>query len=247
MVWNDEFDGTELDSTKWRYEVNGLGGGNGELQYYTDENVVVSDGTLKIIARKEEYNGKEYTSSRITTQFTQDWKYGKFQIRAKLPGGRGTWPAIWMIPMYNAYGGWPDSGEIDIMESVGYDPYKVHSTLHTEIFNDANFNSQKGSSKTLSDPMNNFHVYELEWLPETIRFYVDGELIFTYVPRDYKVCPTSQQWPFDKQFFMILNVAIGGSWGGINGVDNTIFPVEMEVDYVRVFQSETITDIKPIE
>lgn len=241
LVWSDEFDGTELDETKWRYEINGSGGGNNELQYYTDQNATVSDGFLQITARKEEYLGRDYTSSRITSR--EEWTYGIMEIRAKMPSGRGTWPAIWMMPRFSRYGGWPNSGEIDITEHVGYDPLKVHSTVHTEKFNHK-LNTQKGGSTTILDPTSNFHTYKIEWLPDRILFYVNDYNLFTYKASNYGICPDAEIWPFDHDFFLILNVAIGGDWGGVQGVDTNIFPTTMVVDYVRVYQSDIITNLE---
>lgn len=243
LVWSDEFDGTELDSTKWVYEVNGNGGGNNELQYYTSDNVVVEDGFLKIIAEKEDYNGKEYTSSRITTQYKGEFKYGIFEARIKMPPGRGTWAAFWMMPVNSVYGGWPNSGEIDIVELVGYDPTKVHATIHTERFNHKD-NTQRGGTKTTTTATSEFHVYKVEWLPDRLNFYVDDVQYFTFIAGTTGICPDEDAWPFDKTFFMILNVAIGGDWGGAQGVDDTIFPTTMEVDWVRVYQSQEITDLE---
>lgn len=240
LVWSDEFDGNELDSAKWKYEVNGLGGGNNELQYYTDENTVVSDGTLKIIAKNEDYLGREYTSSRITTEFKASWKYGIVEAKAIVPGGTGTWPAIWMMPVYSRYGGWPRSGEIDIMEYVGYNPYHLHGTIHTKIYNGAAGTQKGGSTNAYDDITTEFHIYKIEWLPDKILFFVDEELIYTYDPSRFSSCPTSDSWPFNSSFFLIMNVAIGGDWGGAQGVDDSIFPVQMEIDYVRVYQANEL-------
>lgn len=243
LVWADEFEGTELNLDNWRYEVNGNGGGNNEEQFYTSQNVVVEDGFLKIIAKNEDYNGFEYTSSRITTQYRQEFKYGIIEFRAKLPGGRGTWPALWMMPVNSVYGTWPNSGEIDVVELVGYDENKIHATIHTDRFNHKEF-SQKGSAKNLPTATTDFHVYKVEWLPDRLNFYVDDEMYFTFIAANYHPCPDEEEWPFDKMFFLIMNVAIGGDWGGVQGIDDTIFPVAMEVDYVRVYQSEEITNLK---
>jgi beta-glucanase (GH16 family) len=246
LVWSDEFDGDTLDLEKWTYEVNGSGGGNNELQYYTDQNTVVEDGLLKIIAKKESYNDRDYTSSRITSDF--DFTYGIVEIRTKVPPGRGTWAANWMMPAYPTYGIWPNSGEIDIMEYVGYMPEVVHSTVHTKLFNHK-LGSQKGDTLTIPNLEDAFQVYKVEWLPDKIIFSVDDVEVFTFWPGQYLDCPEFGQWPFDHDFFIILNIAIGGDWGGAEGVDDTIFPTTMEVDYVRVYQDETITNIEqePVE
>ena len=240
MVWNDEFDGEELDATKWNYEVNGGGGGNNELQYYTDQNTVISDGTLKIIAKHETYGGKEYTSSRITTKSKGFFKYGIFEAKMIIPGGTGTWPAFWMMPEYARYGGWPKSGEIDIMEYVGYHPNFMHGTVHTKFYN-GQIGTQKGSSTSMyTDVETEFHVYKIEWLPDKIKWFIDDELFYTYDANKFSSCPDYEVWPFNASFFMILNVAIGGDWGGVQGVDDTIFPVQLEVDYIRVYQANEL-------
>ena len=243
LVWSDEFDGTELDLEKWGYEINGSGGGNNELQYYTDENTVVEDGLLKIIAKNEEYLSRDYTSSRITTENIFEFTYGVVEIRSKQPAGLGTWAAHWMMPAYPTYGGWPNSGEIDIMEFVGYDPTKIHSTIHTQLFNHK-INTQKGRTKTVETATTDFHVYKVEWLPDKMIFSIDGETYFTHQPGKYLDCPESNQWPFDRDFFIILNIAIGGDWGGANGVNPDDFPTTMEVDYVRVYQAEEFEDLE---
>ena len=237
MVWNDEFDGDTLDLSKWVYEVDGNGGGNNELQYYTRDNTIVSDGTLKIIAKYEEYEGKEYTSSRIKTSNSAYYKYGIFEVRAKLPSGRGTWPAIWMMPKYSRYGGWPSSGEIDIMEHVGYDENIIHSTIHTNIYNHISSKGKGSSTSEFTNVTEEFHTYKLIWLPDKIEFFVDDEITYTYEPNRFSGCPTYKVWPFNASFYMILNVAVGGDWGGVQGVDETAFPTQLEVDYVRIYQA----------
>lgn len=236
LIWADEFDYTGLpDSEKWVYDVGGDGWGNNELQYYTnsrEENARVEDGKLIIEARKESYIGSDYTSARLLTRGKGDWLYGRVEVRAKLPGGRGAWPAIWMLPTNWEYGGWPASGEIDIMEYVGYEPDTVHFTVHTDAFNHS-INTQVGSSTILNDPESNFYTYAIEWFPDRIDFFVDDELQFTFENQN----KTFSEWPFDKAFHLILNIAIGGNWGGVEGVDETLFPKTMEVDFVRVYKS----------
>jgi len=244
-VWCDEFDYLGLpDTTLWGYDVGGNGGGNNELQYYTDadpDNVFVRDGALSITAIKEYLGGKNYTSTRLVTKNKGDFLYGKIQVRAKLPAGRGTWPAIWMLPTDWEYGGWPDSGEIDIMEYVGYDPNKIHSTIHTGAFNHAS-NTQIGEYLNLYSAEEEFHVYEIEWEPNVLRFYVDGVEFFdvAYNPDTMSLLQTQDAWPFDQRFHLIINTAIGGDWGGVMGVDDTIFPTTFVVDYVRVYQKDYI-------
>lgn len=243
LVWSDEFDGDTLDLEKWVYEINGSGGGNNELQYYTDQNTEVSDGTLKIIAKLEEYLGKDYTSSRITTQDNFEFKYGIVEIRSKQPAGKGTWSAHWMMPATPSYGGWPNSGEIDIMEFVGYAPTQTHSTIHTKLFNHK-IGTEKGRAYNTENATEEFHVYKVEWLPDKMIFSVDDDVFYTFEPGKYVNCPEYDQWPFDKDFFIILNIAIGGDWGGAQGIDDTIFPTIMEIDYVRVYQAEEFEDLQ---
>jgi beta-glucanase (GH16 family) len=227
--WTDEFntDGAP-DAAKWGYDVGGNGWGNNELQNYTNGlNDSVSNGTLKIVAKKVEFSNT-YTSARMVTKNKADWLYGRIEVKAKLPKGRGTWPAIWMLPTDNAYGGWPNSGEIDIMEHVGYDLNNVHFTLHAQAFYGAN---GKGAGKYLGSVTDNFHIYRLDWAPYGIRGYFDNELIFEYLNNG----SGSATWPYNKKFHLLLNIAVGGNWGGAQGVDDTIFPTTMEIDYVRVY------------
>ncbi len=234
LIWSDEFDYTGLpDSTKWGYDVGGNGWGNRELQYYTrkrTENARVEDGNLIIEARKEPFTGKEYTSARLVTMEKGDWLYGRIEVRAKLPRGTGLWPAIWMLPTDWEYGNWPSSGEIDIMENVGYDPQRVHFTIHTELYNHTR-GTQKSSSILIDDPYTTFHVYAVERYDDHIDFYCDDTLRYTFNNEN----TGSKTWPFDQRFHLLLNVAVGGSWGGAQGVDTTIFPQKMIVDYVRVY------------
>ncbi len=249
-IWADEFNGTEIDETKWNFEVNGSGGGNNELQYYTRENAQIVDGKLVITAKKESYLGKDYTSSRLTTKYKGTFEYVRIVVRAKQPVGRGTWSAIWMMPLMNAYGGWPDSGEIDIMEYVGYDPSYVHSTIHTEKFNH-NLNTQIGFSHQVQTANTEFHDYEMIWSPGYIKTLVDGETIgeFNYVPVFTTDVAYSEAFPFDQEFFLILNLAIGGNWGGAQGIDPNIFPATFEIDYARVYKQDyaTVDKEKPTD
>ncbi len=242
-VWCDEFNTDGLpDSSRWLYQVGGSGWGNNELQYYTSEdldNAYVSDGTLKITALKESFMGSDYTSARLISKYQGDWQYGRIQVRAKLPSGVGTWPAVWMMPTDNAYGGWPNSGEIDIMEHVGYDPNHVFGTVHTAARN-GKIGNQIGFSKDLPTAESEFHVYELIWEPGYMQVLVDGESfgIFGYNPTINIDISNSDAWPFDKRFYLIMNLAVGGDWGGAQGVDDSIFPQTLEVDYVRVYQKD---------
>lgn len=239
-VWADEFDGTALDETKWNIEVNGDGGGNQELQYYRRENIEVKDGKLVITAKKEDYLGKSYTSGRINTKYKGRFQYVRIVVSAKLPEGRGTWPAIWMMPLMNVYGGWPNSGEIDIMEYVGYQPNTIYSTIHTRAFNH-NLGTQIGYNITVPEVEEQFNTYEMIWTPGQILTYVNDVQVgngFRYVPVFNQDIPYHYAFPFDQEFFLIMNFAVGGSWGGVQGVDSEIFPQTFEVDYVRVYQQD---------
>jgi len=239
LVWAEEFDYSGLpDSTKWGFETKGNkhGWGNNEKQYYTSNNLsnaMVEDGVLKIIARKEQKENRHYTSARLSSADKAEFKYGLIEIRAKLPAGTGTWPAIWMLGQNRNVAGWPDCGEIDIMEHVGYEPDSVHGTIHTAAYNHIK-RTQKGGGIVLKDPYDEFHVYAIEWTPEKIDFMVDGKVYYNVVNEHL----TDKEWPFDQPFYLILNIAIGGNWGGKKGIDDSIFPVEMHVDWVRVYQKE---------
>jgi len=240
LVWSDEFEHPGLpDSTRWAYDVGdgcpGLcGWGNEELQFYTDrrrENARVEDGHLVIEARKEPAGARAYTSARLVTRGRADWTYGRFEIRARLPSGRGTWPALWMLPTGNAYGGWPASGEIDIMEHVGFAPDSVHGSVHTAAYNHIR-RTQSTARIAVPDAERAFHVYAVEWTPARIDFFVDGTRYHSFANEH----TGPEAWPFDRPFHLILNVAVGGMWGGMRGVDETIWPQRLVVDYVRVLQ-----------
>ncbi len=239
LVWNDEFDYTGLpDSARWSYDTRGnaWGWGNNEAQYYTEaekKNAFVADGMLKITALKEKTEGKEYSSARLITKGKGDWLYGRFEIRAKLPTGRGMWPAIWMLPTDNAYGGWPKSGEIDIMENVGYDPDTIVGSAHTEAYNHV-IGTHKNAKIYCPDSYKTFHTYTLEWEPNEYRLYLDNKHYFTFRNEG----TGSAAWPFDKRFHLLLNLAVGGNWGGMHGIDDSLFPRVFEIDYVRVYRKE---------
>ena len=232
-MWEDDFTSNGVpDPSKWSYDVGGSGWGNNELQYYTSgNNVGIVNGNLVIQAKKENLEGRQYTSTRMISRGKGDWLYGRFVVRAKLPSGRGTWPAIWMLPSDNGYGTWPASGEIDIMEHVGYNQNNVHSTIHCSAFNGQRGN-QKGNSKIIPNATTEFHDYRIDWTPYSIKGFVDDEQYFEYI-NDNTGFTT---WPFNRKFHMILNIAIGGNWGGAQGIDDTIFPATMEVDYVKAYK-----------
>jgi beta-glucanase (GH16 family) len=232
-VWEDDFStGATPDPAKWTFETGGSGWGNNELQFYTSgANSTVSGGIMSITAKKENFSGREYTSSRMITKGKGDWLYGRFEVRAKLPKGRGTWPAIWMLSSDNSYGGWPSSGEIDIMEHVGYEQGRVHSSVHTSAYNHTR-GTQKTASKVVADATDDFHVYRVDWTPYSVRGFIDGAQYFEFTNGNTGFTT----WPFDKKFHIILNVAVGGNWGGVQGVDNTVFPAALQVDYVKVYK-----------
>jgi len=236
-IWADEFEGDEIDRTKWNFETGGGGWGNNELQFYRSENASIVDGKLVITAKNESFSGRQYTSARLTTKYRGDFRYARIVVSAKMPSGVGTWPAIWMMPTMNAYGTWPNSGEIDIMEYVGYDPNVVHTTIHTAKFNH-NINTQLGYSKRIENAETEFHEYEIIWSPGSIESFVNGERYgqFAYSAAFNQDVDYHRAFPFDQLFYIILNVAVGGNWGGQQGVNAEAFPTAMEVDYVRVYQ-----------
>lgn len=233
-TWSDEFTNTGAPLTgNWDYDTGGTGWGNNELEYYTNttNNASVANGILSITGKKEDYEGKKYTSARLVTRGKLDVLYGRFEIKAKLPTGKGTWPAIWMLPTDRAYGDWPKSGEIDIMEHVGYDQNVVHFTIHTEAYN-FKINTQKSATKTIETASTSFHIYRVDWTPYAIRGYYDDSKVFEFTNEGNGF----KTWPFDKRFHLLLNLAVGGDWGGAQGVDESIFPQKMEVDYVRYYK-----------
>ncbi len=235
LSWSDEFDYEGLpDSAKWDYETGYIR--NDERQFYTKkrpENVRVEDDNLVIESRKDNYNDHSYTSASLVTRGKAEWQYAKIEVRAKLPTGRGMWPAIWMLGTNIDKVGWPACGEIDIMENVGYDPDVVHANIHTEAYNHVK-GTNKGNSMPVEAPYEQYHTYTVEWLPQKISFDIDGEQYFTF----QKEADDPGVWPFDQKFYLIINAAIGGSWGGAEGVDDSIFPQKYYVDYVRVYNPE---------
>ena len=237
LIWNDEFDYNGLpDAGKWSYDVGGHGWGNSEAQYYTNsrlKNSEVKDGYLNINAIKEDFEGKKYTSARLVTRTKGDWLYGRVEVRAKLPSGVGMWPAIWMLPTDWSYGGWPDSGEIDIMENLGYIPYWIAATVQTKSYNYVQ-GTHKNEITNVPDCYSAFHKYILEWDASELRFYIDSKLYHTFKNEG----TGSQVWPFDKRFHLLLNIAVGGTYGGAQGIDDNIFPRSMVIDYVRIYQKK---------
>lgn len=244
IAWSDEFNVDGLpDPTKWSYDTdrNFLGWYNNELQYYAAaraDNSNVANGSLVITARQEnlagaglaDWGGQAYSSARLVTRGKAQWTYGFIEIRAKLPCGRGTWPALWMLSA-PPQGAWPDDGEIDIMEHVGFDPGVVHGTMHTLAYNHTRNNSRTATTK-VPDACTAFHRYQLTWNANQIKVGVDDRNFYQYANDG----SGNAEWPFDSPQYLIFNIAVGGDWGGQMGVDDTIFPVKMEVDYVRVYQ-----------
>lgn len=234
LIWSDEFDYNGLpDESKWGYDLidpSNDGWGNHEKQDYSNnlKNARVENGVLIIEAHKDRY----YSSARLVTRNKADWKYVKIDVKAKMPTGRGVWPAIWFMPTDNVYGWWPRSGEIDIVEMVGFDPCIVHSSFITNEYN-WRLGREKSIWAEIEVPYEKFHVYSLEWDPDKAIILVDGIPAITF---ENDGLHKSTTWPFDQKFYLIMNIAIGGDWGGLFGVDPTIFPQQMVVDYVRVYK-----------
>lgn len=226
MIFSDEFDTPGApDPAKWGYDLGAGGWGNNEVQYYTNrlDNAVVSNGTLKIILKKENFSGSGYTSARILSKNKFSFKYGKVECRAKLPAGGGTWPAIWMLGDNINTAPWPACGEIDIMEHVGNQLNKIFGTLHYPGFSGGN---AVGGNTLISNVTTEFHKYGVEWTPAFIKFSVDDVVFFTFT--------NNNSLPFNQNFFFILNVAMGGNFGG--AVDPAFTQGQMEIDYLRVYQ-----------
>lgn len=238
LVWSDEFDqpdGSAPNPEKWNHQTGGSGWGNGELQYYTNsiKNSYIENGMLVIKAINEYEMGRNYTSARMTTMLKGDWTYGRFEIRAKLPNTQGIWPAFWLLPSRGRYGSGPAGGEIDIMEMIGNEPYRSYATLH--YGNPAERSSGYFDLPTGETYADDFHIFSLEWEPDEIRWYLDGELFHT---ADYWFTSASTgefPAPYDQDFHLLINVAVGGHWPG-SPDETSVFPQSMYVDYVRVYQ-----------
>lgn len=239
VVMEENFDGTELDTSLWSYDIGdgssqGLSGwGNNELQYYTDrlENVKVEDGILNITARKEAYEEASYTSGRILTKLNFDQKYGRFEARMKLPWGQGLWPAFWLLGADIDEVGWPQTGEIDIMEYRGQEPTRIHGSVHGPEYSGAEAVSK--SYNLEGDRFDtDFHVFGIEWGKDYINFYVDDDLYNQITPED-----VDGEWVYNKPFYILINMAVGGSYVG-SPTEDTVFPQTLEIDYVRVYQAE---------
>ena len=252
LAWADEFDKPGLPNpAHWKYEQGFVR--NNELQFYTPgckENARVENGMLVIEARREQMPNPdykpgaskggakrtrqfaEYTSASLTTRGVADWRYGRIEVRAKLPRGRGVWPAIWMLGSDRSRG-WPACGEIDIMEYVGFDPDTIHGTIHTGTYNHVK-KTQRGKTVKVPEPYADFHTYAVEWDATKIDFLVDGRKYHSF-PNEHT---GDDAWPFDKPCYLILNLAIGGAWGGAKGIDTSIFPQKFCIDYVRVYEEQ---------
>ena len=254
LVWADEFDTTgKPDPSKWRAEIGFFR--NNEKQYYTDslKNLRVENGVLILEAHKEKIANKDYksdkfknkswlkyipktdtaqyTSASISTKGLAAWTYGKIEVKAKLPRGVGLWPAIWMLGENQKEVGWPECGEIDIMEHVGHQKDSIFGTIHTKTYNHM-LGTQRGKKIYIDKPYDSFHVFSIEWTPEKMDFLLDG-IVYNHIVNEHK---TTHEWPFDQKFYLKLNVAIGGGLGGKKGIDDTVFPQQMVIDYVRVYQ-----------
>ncbi|MBP0905403.1 glycerophosphodiester phosphodiesterase family protein [Mariniflexile gromovii] len=256
LVWSDEFNYKgKPDNTKWAYDYGFIS--NQEKQYFTDslKNARVENGHLIIEAHKEKIANKDYgneelkkkswlkyvaeidtaqyTSARLKTDGLASWKYGRIEVKAKLPKGVGLWPAIWMLGENRKQVGWPESGEIDIMEHVGFNPDSIFGTIHTKAYNHM-IGTERGKKIFIDKPYDTFHVFALEWTPEKMDFILD-DVVYNQIENEHK---TTAEWPFDQKFHLILNVSVGGMLGGQKGIDDSVFPQKMMIDYVRVFQKK---------
>ena len=236
LIWADEFNYTGLpDPKKWTYEEGKIR--NNEAQYYTKEraeNVCVKDGNLIITARKESFRNADYTSGSINTKGLFEFTGGRIEVRAKIPAGRGVWPAIWTLGTNIRQVGWPACGEIDIMEFVGYEPDIIYANVHTKDYNHSKGTGRGDKIKT-ERPFDGFHVYAVEWHEDRMDFYFDNTKYFTCERKNEGM----GEWPFvNAPQYLLINLAIGGAWGGQKGIDDTIFPVEYRVDYVRIYKFE---------
>jgi beta-glucanase (GH16 family) len=240
LVWSDEFDEDGLPNPeRWTFDEGDgcpalCGWGNKEAQYYQKGELInsrVENGILIIEAHKDSMGDAAFTSARIKSTPSGVWKYGKFEIKARLPKGRGVWPAIWMLPEEWVYGSWPKSGEIDIMEHVGFASDTIYGAVHTELFNHA-IKTEKAGQIFAKDVGSDFQVYSVIWEEDFIDFQMNDSTYFTFT----KESNDPDKWPFDQAFHLILNLAVGGNWGGREGIDNSIWPQRFEIDYVRVYQ-----------
>ena len=236
LIWSDEFDYTgKPDTQKWNYEIGYIR--NNERQHYCkrEKNARVENGYLVIEAHNDSavIDGeiRPVSSASLITRGKEEWQYGRIEVKAKVPKSLGSWPAIWMLGANINEVGWPACGEIDIMEHVGFDPEMIHTNVHTKAYNHS-IGTNKGKATPVDQPYNDFHVYAIEWDQEKIDFFIDQTKVFTFENEHKGV----EEWPFDQPFYLILNLAIGGSWGGHQGVDLDQLPQQYLIDYVRVYQ-----------
>ena len=230
LVWEENFNVNSLDEKVWNYELGDgcpdlCGWGNNERQIYTNQNHSIKDGNLLIEAKKTADN---YSSTRITTQGKKEFLYGRIEARAKLPVGKGIWPAFWMLGNNIKSIGWPKCGEIDILEYVGREPHFVYTSLHTESSFGNTINTKKTKIDTIEE---GFHIFAIDWTKEKIEFFVDNKSVYTYNPK----LKNEATWPYNQPFYIVVNMAIGGNFGG-HEVDDTIFPQQFLIDYIRVYQ-----------
>jgi beta-glucanase (GH16 family) len=236
LVWEDNFDKDGLPNPEiWGYEEGYIR--NREAQYYTKErpeNARVENGMLVIEARQDNWEGKEITSASINTYGKKSMLYGRIEVKAKLPTGLGTWPAIWMLGDAHKEGTrWPECGEIDIMENVGYEPDVIHANIHTKAYNHVK-GTNKGNKISIEKPYENFNVYAVNWYEDHMDFYLNDELYFSFENEG----TGNDVWPFDKPHYLLINLAIGGSWGGRQGLDKSILPQKYYIDYVKVYKQK---------
>ena len=230
LIWEENFNGSELNTTIWNYELGDgcpsiCGWGNNEKQIYTNSNHTVSNGMLAIEIKKENEN---YTSTRITTAKKKEFQYGRIEARAKIPVGKGIWPAFWMLGSNIKEIGWPKCGEIDILEYVGREPHMAYTSLHTQ---DSHGNTINTKKTTISNIEEGFHLYAIDWTKDKIVFLIDDKEVYTFQPEP----KNENTWPFNQPFYIIVNAAVGGNFGG-HEIDDTIFPQKFEIDYIRVYQ-----------
>lgn len=238
LMWVEDFSNNKLNNDVWSKVVgdgcpNLCGWGNNELQYYTDKsrNVRLENNQLVIEAHRENSNGKAYTSGKVVTKNKADWKHGRIEIRAKLPSGRGAWTAFWMLPTVKNRK-WPDDGEIDIMEHVGFNEEMIYGAIHTKKYNGM-YGNHKVDSIAIMDSDEEFHTYSLEWKPESIKWLVDDAVYFSLDKDD----EDNDGWPFNENaHHLIINLAVGGNWGGRMGIDDSIWPQKVIVDYVKYYK-----------
>ena len=230
LVWQDNFDGNELDFDIWSFDLGDgcpklCGWGNNEAQVYTDTNYKVENGLLKLVAKKSEAG---YTSTRINSKNKKEFRYGKIEVRAKLALRKGLWPAFWMLGKNIDEVRWPACGEIDILEYVGREPNSIFTTLHTS---DSHGNSKNTRKDEINGIEKGFHTYAIDWSQKNIAFYIDDQLFYTFEPK----AKTAETWPFDQPFYLLINLAVGGNFGG-HDIDDSIFPKEFVVDYIKVYE-----------